>query len=82
MCTFGVAQHHRLQQRPVGQPRPIARGGGDPPWHAVEDRVPAARTLLLTVRDPRDLGAVTDALRNVLAALGVHFEAAIRPLWR
>lgn len=56
--------------------------GGDPPWHAVEDRVPAARTLLLTVRDPRDLGAVTDALGNVLAALGVHFEVAIRPLGR
>lgn len=50
---------------------------GEPPWTAVVDRVPAARTVLVTVRDPADLAAVSSGLSGVLAALGVHFEAAV-----
>ena len=49
---------------------------GERPWDAVVDRVPAARTLLVTVVSPSDLPAITSGLRGVLAALGVHFEAA------
>ncbi|MDO5534969.1 MAG: allophanate hydrolase subunit 1 [Propionibacteriaceae bacterium] len=46
-------------------------------WHAVVDRVPTARTLLLTVDSPADLPGVRRALDDVLAALGC--AAAITP---
>ena len=49
---------------------------GERPWDAVIDRVPAARTLLVVVREPKTLASIIDGLRGVLTSLGVHFEAA------
>lgn len=49
---------------------------GDAPWDAVEDRVPAARTLLVTTGEAGALASVVEGLRGVLVALGVHGEAA------
>ncbi len=51
----------------------------DGPWGHLVDRVPAARTLLLTVDAPAALDPVTAALRDVLAALHVHFRVASPP---